>query len=88
MKENWCSKDLSEHEELKRTHLLLPSHRLLSQANCILEMLSRMSSQGGTGVGQSNRVPALPSTPATASSPAGQLATDSFSTSTGFGVSS
>ncbi|VEL40601.1 unnamed protein product [Protopolystoma xenopodis] len=47
-----------------------------------------MSSQGGTGVGQSNRMPALPSTPATASSPAGQLAADSFSTSTGFGVSS
>ncbi|KAH9589702.1 hypothetical protein MS3_00010287 [Schistosoma haematobium] len=48
---------IEEHENLKRTGLLEPSHNLLNSANNLLELLGRMSSQTGSSTSTSNTGP-------------------------------
>ncbi|TNN05359.1 Coiled-coil domain-containing protein [Schistosoma japonicum] len=48
---------IEEHEKLKRTSLLEPSHNLLNSANNLLELLGRMSSQTGNSTTSSNTGP-------------------------------
>jgi hypothetical protein len=45
---------LKEHEQLRRTGLLEPAHRMLKTANSLLELLARLSNQSGPSASYSS----------------------------------